>query len=185
MLTLVFMSLKVIGIHGINSKDRRLLMNDPDVIHQLELKIQNLQNIVSQIQQNEHNKSYIGFHAELSNGLQNLPHDTVIVFDKIVTNDGGAYDSISSDFTAPDDGLYSFAWTTLTNPGHIFHTQLTVDGRVISRSHNNAESTTDGKTATKNVVVHLKKGNRVRIQTYQSYGHILHADWSSFCGFKV
>ncbi|CAC5387590.1 unnamed protein product [Mytilus coruscus] len=125
-------------------------------------------------------KSYVGFHAELSNALQNLPHDTIIVFDKIVTNDGGAYD-----FTAPEDGLYSFVWTTLTKPGHIFHTKLTVDGRVISRSHNNAASTTDGRTATENVVVHLKKGNRVRIQTYQSYGHILLAGWSSFCGFKV
>nr|CBX41675.1 putative C1q domain containing protein MgC1q26 [Mytilus galloprovincialis] len=185
MLTLVFLILKVIIIHGINSSDKRLLMNDPDVLHQLELKIQNLQNIVSQIQQNEHNKTYIGFHAELSNVLQNLPHDTIIVFDKVVTNDGGAYDSISGDFTVPEDGLYSFAWTTLTNPGHIFHTQLTVDGRVISKSHNNAASTHDGKTATKNVVVHLKKGNRVRIQTFQSYGHILVAGWSSFCGFKV
>lgn len=46
--------------------------------------------------------------------LPNIAAGTVIVFDKVLFNDGNAYSGTTGAFTAPAEGLYSFSRTVLT-----------------------------------------------------------------------
>lgn len=56
------------------------------------------------------------FHAEMSS-TKIHPKDTIFVYDRVVTNEGSAYNQQTDKFTTPATGLYLFAWSALSDPG--------------------------------------------------------------------
>ncbi|XP_022300645.2 uncharacterized protein LOC111108853 [Crassostrea virginica] len=64
------------------------------------------------------NRNVIAFQANLKHNLQNLPINTALKFDNVRLNKGGGYDPNTGIFTAPEDGVYSFAWSFLSNNGN-------------------------------------------------------------------
>jgi hypothetical protein len=122
----------------------------------------------------------------MSSNLQNLGNNVVVVFGKVTLNSGSAYDSNSGIFTAPRDGIYSFTWTILTAPGNHFHTQIVINGKIVSYNY------VDGKTggsqyasSSTTAVIRMKKQDKVWIRTHGSNGKYAHAEWSSFSGFQL
>ena len=62
-------------------------------------------------------RNVIYLQANLSPNLQNLPIKNAIKFDVVLLNKGKGYDAKTGVFTAPEDGVYSFAWSFLSNKG--------------------------------------------------------------------
>ena len=108
-----------------------------------------------------------------------------VVFDRVVANDGGAYDPVSGIFLCPEDGLYSFIWTTHTYPDKIFHTILTVNGQTMGYNHNNLVGIKEAVSSTSNVVLHLKRETRVWIRTDGHWGQLAMPTLTTFSGFKI
>jgi hypothetical protein len=52
-----------------------------------------------------------------------------VVFDQASLNVGEAYDKTTGKFTCKVDGLYTFSWTTVSNPKKDFTTGLITSGR--------------------------------------------------------
>ena len=131
-------------------------------------------------------KRATAFHAELSNSIQNLPHNHKVVFDKIHLNEGGAYDPKTGIFTCKEPGIYVFDWTILTNDGQYFSTDLMVDGEVRGRLHLAASNIKNDRSGSNMVVAKLKPGSKVWVEPYSTYtGQYAHGRWSSFSGFKI
>ncbi|XP_062617244.1 uncharacterized protein LOC134278953 [Saccostrea cucullata] len=51
----------------------------------------------------------VAFHAILSKGLNNIPIDTILKFENVLTNEGEGYSPTTGKFTAPEDGVYYFS----------------------------------------------------------------------------
>ena len=105
----------------------------------------------------------------------------MLVFDTIVTNEGGAYNPITGLFRAPRPGLYFFIWSAKIRPGTQTFTELSVN------SHPVASATTDGtglhssyQTATAHAIVRLKSGDNVWVDAF--VGHLLLATQTMFTG---
>ena len=74
------------------------------------------------------------FFAGLKSDKNNLPSNAVIVFDYVKLNVGGCYSGSSGKFTAMEDGLYVFSWTTLSNNGEDFTSVIVKDGVSIAEN---------------------------------------------------
>ena len=128
----------------------------------------------------------MAFQARLKNDISNPPDYAVVKFDHIITNIGNAYDKGTGYFTCPEEGVYSFSWSFLTSPGKHFHTELVVDGTVITFNFLDAADHSKAKLASSNsAVVKLKRGNKVWLRTHGKYAQYTERNWSSFSGFKI
>ena len=128
----------------------------------------------------------MAFQARLQNNISNLPNYAVVKFDHIITNIGNAYDKGTGYFTCPEDGVYSFSWAFLTKPGKSFHTELVVDGTIITYAYLSGEDHSKSSLSSSNsAVAKLKSGNKVWLRTHSTSGHYAQNSWSSFSGFKI
>uniref|UniRef100_A0A8W8LVZ6 C1q domain-containing protein n=1 Tax=Magallana gigas TaxID=29159 RepID=A0A8W8LVZ6_MAGGI len=73
--------------------------------------------------------SVIAFHASLKNHLRNVPVNTIIKFEKVHLNKGNGYDPATGVFIAPEDGVYSFAWSFVTGKGDTMYLAAVVDNQ--------------------------------------------------------
>jgi hypothetical protein len=58
----------------------------------------------------------VAFMAQLSKNLVNPPQHTVVVFDSVLTNVGGAYKPSSGVFLAPVNGTYTIHLVASSSP---------------------------------------------------------------------
>ena len=63
-----------------------------------------------------------------------LEKKSILVFERVVINIGGHYNSIDGIFVAPKTGIYLFAWTICTTGANYVMTELMVDNKMISRA---------------------------------------------------
>ncbi|KAK3090060.1 hypothetical protein FSP39_008887 [Pinctada imbricata] len=108
----------------------------------------------------------------------------VVIFDYVITNVGGAYNSTSGIFTAPGSGNYCFSWTTLTLNGYSFESKLYRNGFEVYPLYSHANAKQDDLDSSSNLVsLSLSKGDRIWI-VYIS-GGFLDTGASSFSGWKL
>lgn len=70
----------------------------------------------------------IAFHARLGPGhLRNVPVNTTMKYGIVLLNKGEGYNPNTGIFTAPEDGVYSFAWSFLTFQGGTVYIAAVVD----------------------------------------------------------
>ncbi|XP_061178469.1 heavy metal-binding protein HIP-like [Saccostrea echinata] len=130
----------------------------------------------------------ISFHARMASSLQNLGNNAVVVFGKVTENSGSAYNSNTGKFTAPQDGIYSFTWTILTDPGKIFVTFIVLNdtsnvvGYNYVNGRNGSQTYSTGSVTT---IIKMKKNDKVWIRANEKQGEYANANWSSFSGFKL
>ncbi|CAG2241584.1 unnamed protein product [Mytilus edulis] len=98
-----------------------------------------------------------------------------IVFNKIETNVGNAYDSFTGTFRAPQAGIYAFSWTiyvrgggSVATEGEIL-TELIVNGHVHGNLHADTETIADDDSATGFVIKTLSKDDVVFIRSGNSF----------------
>jgi len=124
----------------------------------------------------------------MSSNKEDLPKDSVVVFDLASLNVGEAYDKTTGKFTCKVDGLYTFSWTTLSGPKKDLTTVLITSGSRVVQNVVDTDETDDTLSSSSTVVVRMRKGEQTWISVMK--GNQLTATWNStpssmFSGFKI
>ena len=121
-----------------------------------------------------------------SSALSNLGAGQTIVFDKVITNHGNAYDNITGMFTAPVKAIYVFELTLMTGAGYYQYLELVEDGQHIIWNYGQTTSN-NFDSSSRTVSVELAKGARVWVRTWKEERHgsgKIHGNtFSSFSGW--
>ena len=110
-----------------------------------------------------------------------------IVFDKVITNVGGAYSNTTGTFTCPTDGVYVFIWTLMTMDGKMCAANLYVNGNRRSlQARANIQSVSSHSTVqgTMSGTFRLSAGDRVWVQT-TSCNYFYGNPYNAFSGWKL
>ncbi|XP_076085922.1 complement C1q and tumor necrosis factor-related protein 9B-like [Mytilus galloprovincialis] len=120
------------------------------------------------------------------NSAQSLSSNAVVKFDKLWTNNLNAYDVTTGVFTAPIAGLYHFSAVVMSISGKSLFLSLWQNDTKTAGSY----TTGDGyKTGTFDVVLTLKKGDRIYIRCrggHDSQSIFSNSDdYSTFSGYLI
>ncbi|XP_052081377.1 complement C1q-like protein 3 [Mytilus californianus] len=119
------------------------------------------------------------------NTQQTLSSNAIVKFDKLWTNNLNAYDVTTGVFTASMPGLYHFSAVVMSVDGkslflHLWHNDTTTAGSYTKG---------DGyKTGTFDVVLNLKKGDRIYIRCKSHDGQKIFSNdhnYSTFSGYLI
>ena len=117
--------------------------------------------------------------------ISNLGAGQTIVFDKVITNVGNAYDNMTGIFTAPVRAVYVFEMTLMTDFGKHQYLELVQNGQHIIWNYGQAANQLDSSSRT--VTVELAKGAKVWIRTKNNASHgsgVVHGHtFSTFSGW--
>ena len=130
--------------------------------------------------------SGVAFYALLSMNLDRVGDHHIVKFDNVVSNVGGAYDSTSGIFEAPQKGTYVFHWA-ITNEEHSYmNTELFSNGVIYGKAMSDAMNHDDRAVAANLAILTLQKGDQVWIRagTWHS-GKIQGDNYCSFSGYKL
>ena len=105
---------------------------------------------------------------------------STVVFDKVFTNAGDAYDSKTGIFRAPVKGLYYFHCTFLS-VGTKLHLILMKNNNRLTYGHSQKDRDAGSMTGT----LALEMGDKVFIQHYPTGSEVLHDSYSSFTGYLI
>ncbi|CAC5358925.1 unnamed protein product [Mytilus coruscus] len=150
--------------------------------------MESLLKLVKEIQQNgkgrsceDHKKNTVAFYAALTKHTS-LSGSKTIVYDKIYTNLGQAYDSSNGKFRAPVNGLYYFACSQLSTGGS-FHFILMKNNYKLG--HGYSDESNDSGSVTGTVV--LNKGDVMSVQHNPgAVSQKVHgSEYSTFTGYLI
>ncbi|XP_063427886.1 complement C1q-like protein 2 isoform X2 [Mytilus trossulus] len=99
------------------------------------------------------------FTASLS-ASQTINANDVVKFDKIWTNNGNHYNPKTGIFKAPREGLYHVSTTVMSTHGKTVHVRIWHNGNKTVGLYPG----TGYSEATANMVLHLKKGDKVTVK---------------------
>lgn len=106
-------------------------------------------------------------------------------FENVQLNKGNGYDPKTGVFTAPEDGVYSFAWSILSKIGSTVYIAAVVD------NVNHAFTCIDTQqskyiNSSGHLLYELKKGNKVWIKIWHTPTNYLHGGfYTYFSGSKI
>ena len=103
--------------------------------------------------------------------VRNLGAGHSIVFDRIISNIGGAYHSTTGIFTAPASGIYAFNMALMVSPGDREYLDIVKDGHGVMGIYSKASGAPHYVSSSRTVTLALNKGNEVWIRTSTSPGH--------------
>lgn len=122
----------------------------------------------------------IAFNARLDyNHLKNVFVNTTIKYDIVLLNKGDAYNPKTEIFTALEDGVYSFAWSFLTNRGETVYIAAVV-GNVDMIHTCIAKQQTAHINTSGHLLYELKKGNKVWIRTWHVPATFIHGGYYTY-----
>lgn len=120
--------------------------------------------------------------------MENLGTSQTVKFNQVSLNVGDAYNTTTGKFTAPVDGLYSFSWTTMSNIGKYFITEIVLNSIPMAYNYTDSRGRTAGYSmSSSHANIKMKKGDEVWIRTHHNYGQNAlcgYGQWCNFSGFK-
>ncbi|XP_048743551.2 complement C1q subcomponent subunit B-like isoform X2 [Ostrea edulis] len=127
----------------------------------------------------------IAFHASLKSHLNNVPVNATITFGNVDLNMGNGYNPETGVFTAPEDGVYSLAWSYLSRQGGTVYVAAAVDN--VDRVFTCIENQQSKFISTSGHLLHkLKRGNQVWIRVFNTAATFIHGGYYSyFSGSKI
>ena len=132
--------------------------------------------------------STVAFTAYASTGKTTYTSE-VVIFNEIITNQGGAYSKSTGIFTCPTEGVYAFTWTHLIHAGNYCHAYLYKNG---AQQNLDAHSNLQGMSSTSVVytmasmsgTLHLSRGDHVWIHSTHCES-FMNTPYNSFSGWKL
>ncbi|CAC5385947.1 COL10A [Mytilus coruscus] len=174
-------------IHKTNNLKR--LIDSTDVLHQVQVDIQNLKANMATVQSQVKNSQtpIIGFTSTISKDVVNLGDNQVIRFDTVYTNEGGDYNNLTGIFTCEIPGLYAFYVHTLAEPGKHLETEITKNLKPMVYTYAyDKEAFSSGSNM---AVMILQKGDAVLVRSHGSEhshnGSVIDFWYTSFSGFLI
>ena len=112
-----------------------------------------------------------------------------IIFNQVLTNEGGAYDGSTGVFTCPSNGVYVFTWTVMTrNNKNSCFAYLSINGttQTLAAFADLGSIKTDYSytQSTMTRAVHLSAGDRVWVYTSRC-PYLYSSPYSAFSGWKL
>ena len=126
----------------------------------------------------------IAFSAVLENNVTDPSPDVPMIFSKVLTNIGGAYDPFSGTFTCPDGKLYMFSHTATVQSSildYIYSDSVSVHS-MYCRSR--GSGSTSG-SCTMSVIIQCEPSKRIHIRGGFVTPRTYIADYTSFSGYKL
>ena len=127
----------------------------------------------------------VAFLATLSTDLQHAGANQPIVFDRVVTNVGSAYNPHVGVFTAPGSGIYVFSVSLLNYPGHSTRYILQKNNDFISNVYLHAPDASHYESTSQTVVIQLTKGDDVTLRNMSPDESLRGDNYCTFAGFLV
>lgn len=126
----------------------------------------------------------IAFHANLKTHLYNLSVKSTIKFDYVRLNKGNGYDPKTGIFTAPEDGVYSFAWSFLSGRGSTVYMATVVDN--VDHVYTLTDTHQTSSNTSYHLLCELEKGNKVWIRIWHIPAKFIHRGlYTYFSGNKL
>ena len=128
------------------------------------------------------NQKIVAFHATLTDGdLGPSYEERLVKFNHVDLNLGGAYDSKSGKFTAPEAGVYKFSVNALQKNGYQIFLSIKKQGKDYAEIHSSGVRY-DSHSAT--VLMQLEKGQMVWVELQPSRVYAVYGQgkYTSFCG---
>ena len=111
--------------------------------------------------------THVAFTAYLDKSLSHLGINHPIPFDKVMLNEGNAFNPHTGMFQCPQSGVYLFSFTIESHNAYVIVAKLVVDG------NNQLDAITDGsgghyQTASTTAIVRVTSGQSVWVATYHN-----------------
>ena len=112
----------------------------------------------------------------------------LIIFDNVITNLGGGYNSSTGIFACPSDGAYVFTWTHMTQNGNHCYVYLNINGTIQDQlqafAHLGGFKHTAYSQPTMTGTFQLSKGDNVSVHT-TSCSYYYGSPYNAFSGWKL
>ncbi|XP_060575884.1 uncharacterized protein LOC132733283 isoform X2 [Ruditapes philippinarum] len=129
------------------------------------------------------NEVNIAFYAVIGDHhVQHAGINQNIVFDKVITNLGNAYNKYSGDFKAPVSGTYVFSATLMAYDSQTAHYRIMSNGTDVGNMYLHG---TGGATTAMTVILQLNKGDDVFLQNIDSDKPLHGYAYSTFSGYLL
>ncbi|XP_045169959.2 uncharacterized protein LOC123532568 [Mercenaria mercenaria] len=130
------------------------------------------------------NELNVAFFSALGNHLHHLGASQNVVFDRVITNLGNAYNNHAGDFRAPVAGTYVFSVTLMAYSTHTTHYNLVQNGTTVANIYvRGLESPYASSSMT--AVLQLKQGEDVAIRNVDTDQSLHGSYYSTFSGFLL
>lgn len=167
----------LLHISNLELENTELKQNNINLNSKSEFLAQNLKNVSSVASRLN---TFLGFSAYASM-TRNYDIGVTIIFDTILTNEGGLYLNESSTFVCGISGFYLFSVQVQVMPGDEIQAELVVGGRSVAAVYAHADIDDGSNT----VVVHCDQGGQVVVRGLANgdgmFGDPNHA-YSTFTG---
>lgn len=128
----------------------------------------------------------IAFQSSRTEVLKNVKNQETVIYDKVLLNEGKAYDKITGKFTATVKGVYAFSWTTLTFSGKYFITEIVHNGNIIAYSYCDGRGLSGYAGTSNQANIKMEKGDKVWIRAHGNDGKFaMGGHYCNFSGFKI
>lgn len=106
--------------------------------------------------------------------------NATVIYNKVISNMGNAYDAQTGVFEAPISGLYSFSFTGMAYNSTTLQLLLIKDNNYIVKAYSNGSC-----SGTNTADLYLQPTSKVWIIVGFNAGHLHTSDYNCFSGFRV
>ncbi|KAJ8305072.1 hypothetical protein KUTeg_015392, partial [Tegillarca granosa] len=125
----------------------------------------------------------VAFFVGMGNNYGPIKQDETLVFDKVVTNIGGAFDDKTGIFTAPHNGTYEFT-IVVSAQGRQKAAAMLMKGRQMIFTVW-AESIPFWATATNRAILNLQQDDQIRVVLMSQASFLYGYMYSTFSGYML
>lgn len=113
----------------------------------------------------------MAFSSYLSHSLLNLGPEQAIVYDKVILNEGLAYNNATGTFTVPVSGLYLFSWSSVASqaPGSDAYDvwiSIIVNTDRLTTAVGDSRGEWEDNQGSNTIILHVNKGDVVFTEHY-------------------
>merc|ERR1712226_550005 len=157
-------------------------------VHALQARVTEMEHnrVRRQLQVEAHPE--VGFMATASADEHNLHLNQEIIYDRVITNIGNAYDPTTGHFHCSISGTYLFNFNVMAAESDYVEASLTVNGNhIVHALSDHGSSATTWDMGTTNVIIQIREGDAVSVTIQWPQGaNTVHGNsFNTFSGYLL